>query len=305
MEVEALIEQIKEDNISGAAELTRRGAEVLIALAETSEAQSASQFFAELLNAGKALMKAQPSMASLFHLVNATLLKVEGLQEVMEMKETVRAAAEGFATGLQKGTELISEQAAHLIKDGAMIMTHSYSSTVLRSLLAAKAGGKSFAVICTESRPICEGRDLAVKLGEQGIKVTLIIDAAAFRFMARTQLVMVGADSISTQGLVNKTGTYGLAIAAKVHHVPFYALCGTEKFLPKSCSHLFSIEAKDPREIMAEPIQNVEAINYYFDVSPLEYLSAVITERGFLSPAEIRDLLGEMQVHERLLWPRG
>ena len=300
MEVRALIEQIRGDNTSGAAELTRRGAEVLIALAETSEARSASQFVAELLEVGKALIEAQPSMASLFNLVNATLLKVEGLREVREMKEAARAAAEGFVADLQKGAELIGEQAARLIEDGATIMTHSYSSMVLRGLLLAKARGKSFEVICTESRPICEGEDLAARLGENDIKVKLVIDAAAFRFLPQAQMVMVGADSILTQGLVNKIGTYGLAIAARVHDVPFYALCGTEKFLPNSASHLFSIETKDPGEILAEPTQNVEAINYYFDVTPLEHLTGVVTEKGILSPTEVKGLLGEMKLHEGL-----
>ncbi len=274
---------------------------MLIALAETSEARSPSQFLAELLDVGKALIGAQPSMASLFNLVNETLLRIEGVRGLREMRETVREAAGGFVAGLQKGAELIGEHALRLIEDGLMIMTHSYSSTVLRSLLLAKARGKSFEVICTESRPICEGRDLARRLGEEGVKVKLIIDAAASCFLPQVQMVMVGADSISTQGLVNKIGTYGLAIAARTHDVPFYALCGTEKFLPPERLANFAIETKDPREILAEPAQNVEVVNRYFDITPLEYLSAVITERGLLPPAEVERLLDAMKVHKGLL----
>jgi translation initiation factor 2B subunit (eIF-2B alpha/beta/delta family) len=102
-----------------------------------------------------------------------------------------------------------------------------------------------------------------------GIPVTVIVDAAMYRFLPRAQMVFVGADSISPRGLVNKTGTALLALAAAKLSVPMYALCGSEKFLPESY------------EPPAEPPN-------YFESTPLEYLTGIVTEDGVLRPTEIR-----------------
>ena len=72
-----------------------------------------------------------------------------------------------------------------------------------------------FDVICTESRPINEGVNLAAKLGGEGIRVKLVIDAAVCSILPQAQIVLIGADSLSAKGLVNKIGTLCLALAAR------------------------------------------------------------------------------------------
>lgn len=299
--VKGLIEEIRRDNTSGAVALTKRGAEMLTLLADVTEARSCSQFLAELIEVGKGLIKAQPTMASLFNLVNAALWEADGREGLEKMRVAVKVSAEGFAAELEERTKMIAEEALALIETGATVMTHSYSSVVLASLLRAKAAEKEFQVICTESRPMREGVALAKRLGQEGIETRLIIDAAAPHFMCQAQVALVGADSVSEQGLVNKIGTYGLALATKAHGMPLYALCGTEKFLPPGYPPQFKIEAKDPREILAEPVENVEAVNYYFDLTPLDCLSGVVTEKGVMAKEAIERLLGQMKVHEGLL----
>jgi translation initiation factor 2B subunit (eIF-2B alpha/beta/delta family) len=154
-------------------------------------------------------------------------------------------------------------------------------------------------VVCTESRPSYEGRTAAATLAQEGIRTTLITDSAAAHFMARVNLVMVGADSVSGGGLVNKMGTYAIALAARDRGVPFYALCGTEKFLPTDYPY-FRIAPQDPQEVWPEHPQGVEVLNLYFDVTPLEYVSAVITEQGMLAPGELQDIVGQLKMHETL-----
>ena len=304
MRYEKLIREIEDDNTSGATTLTERGAEALALLAEESKAQSTAEFLEELLNACQALIEAQPSMASLFNLVNGVLLRVDGLTDLGATKRAVKETSAGFTARLQEAMEEISQRAAGLIEDGATVMTHSYSSTVLRALLRAQEMGKCFRMICTESRPMLEGQALARRLGEAGIETTLIVDAALCSLMpqqrTKVQLALVGADSVSTSGLVNKTGTHGLALAAKTYQVPLYALCGTEKFWPSALPSLPPIESKDGAEIMAEPTENVEVINRYFDVTPLEYFAGIVTERGILSARDVGRALDEMRVHRRL-----
>jgi translation initiation factor 2B subunit (eIF-2B alpha/beta/delta family) len=75
-----------------------------------------------------------------------------------------------------------------------------------------------------------------------------------------------------------------LALAASRFQVPMYALCGSEKFLPPDYE-LEPEAPKDPREILAQPVPNVTVVNYYFDLTPLDYLAGIITEDGIISPA--------------------
>jgi len=298
--IENLVRQIGADNTSGAVELTMKGADVLALLAEETTAQETSQFLSELLTAGKGLIQAQPSMAPLFNLVNTVLSNVDTAGDVKQARRAAKAAAEGFAAALEVRGEKIGLEALSLIQDGCTVLTHSRSSTVLGAFLLAKAKGRSFQVLCTESRPMQEGREVAKELAREGIETTLIVDCAVPHLMSQVGIVMVGADSVSRRGLVNKMGTYGVALAATAHGVPFYALCGTEKFLPPNYPYL-DIERKDSREVWDDYPEGVTVLNYYFDVTPLEHVSGLVTEEGLLVRSQVQEMLGQVRIHQMLL----
>ncbi len=298
--IAALIREVAEDNASGAVELTKKATQALLLFSDETSAQDLSQFLSEFTTAGRELIRAQPSMAPLFNLVNSVLSSLDAAENVGEARRIVKAAASAFAEDLDVSGDKIAKQALPLISDGATIMTHSRSSTALRALFLAKDKGRNFAILCTESRPICEGRQLAKQLAQQGIDVTLVTDAAVAHFMNQVDLAMVGADSISSKGLVNKMGTHALALAANAHGVPFYALCGIEKFLPSDCPHM-EIELKDPREIWEDSPGGVTVLNYYFDLTPLEFVSTVVTEKGLLGSADVLKMVSQLQTHKLLI----
>ena len=104
-----------------------------------------------------------------------------------------------------------------------------------------------------------EGIIIANKLGQNEIKVRLTTDAALFSFLPEVQLVVVGADTISSEGLVNKIGTFSLSLSAREYKIDFYALCGTEKFLPKGRSVDLK-DPKEPKEVLKESLANVRFI---------------------------------------------
>lgn len=298
--IEDLIWKIEQDNTSGAVELTRKGAAVLALLTEETTAPETSQFLSELLSVGRKLIKAQPSMAPLFNLVNTVLSSVDTAEDAKEARNTAKAAAQNFATAVSVRGEKIGLEALSLISDGSTVLTHSHSSTVLGAFLLARARGRGFQVLCTESRPMEEGQELARELAQEGIEATLIIDSAVSHFVSQVDVVMVGADSISRPGLVNKIGTYGVALASTAHEVPFYTLCGTEKFLPLDYPYL-EIQQKDPREVWDDYPEGVTVVNYYFDVTPLEYVSGLVTEKGILVRSEVEEMLSRLKVHKLLL----
>jgi translation initiation factor eIF-2B subunit delta len=298
--VKSLIRDLAEDNTSGAAELARDAAEVLVLLAKQSEAKDLNSFLGELSATGRKVIQAQPAMAPLFNLINSVLCSMDGVGSLVEARRRLEASARGFAEEPASRGQMISEEALSLLSDGCTVLTHSRSSTVLAALLLARRRGLAFEVMCTESRPLYEGRKVAEALSKDGIRTTLVIDAAVSHVVPRADLVMVGADSVSRNGLVNKMGTCGLALDARAHAVPFYTLCGTDKFLPDGYPY-FEIEARDPEEVWPGSPQAVEVLNYYFEVTPLEYVSGLVTEQGRLTGAELEVVLGGLKIHKMLL----
>ena len=295
-EIDDQIRPIRDDRLSGARELAQKGAQVLIALAEGSKAASGEELRRELLKTGQALVKAQPSMAPLVNLVNGSLFAVQEEMDLEEAKRALVTTAQGYANHLERSVERIVQVAFPLIPDGALVLTHSFSSTVLATFLHARQEGRMFTVLCTESRPQCEGRALAERLAQAGVETRLVVDALALSMIRDIKVVIVGADSLSTEGLVNKIGTYPLALAARAHQVPLYALCGTEKFLPLGYT-LPEESPKDLQEVWLDHPQGVEVVNRYFDFTPLEYFTGIATQEGMLSPSEVREIISQRRLH--------
>lgn len=295
-EIDDQIRAIRDDRLSGAHELAQKGAHLLVTLAEGSRAAGGEEFQKELLKAGQALIKAQPSMAPLVNLVNRSLFAVQEEMDLEGAKRALLTTSQGYVNHLERSVERIAQVVFPLIPDGAFVLTHSFSSTVLAAFTHAKQEGRTFAVLCTESRPQYEGRVLAERLAQAGVETRLIVDALAPSIIRDIEVVLVGADSLSPGGLVNKIGTYPLALAARAHRVPFYALCGTEKLVPVGYT-LPEENPKDPQEVWPGHPQRVEVVNRYFDLTPLEYLSGIVTEEGILSPTEVRESISKRRLH--------
>jgi translation initiation factor 2B subunit (eIF-2B alpha/beta/delta family) len=290
------IKETGEDNTSGAAELTRKAAETFIHLIDCVEVSSRSQYMVYIESAAQKLVQAQPAMAPIFNLCNGILLSIDELETVRDIQQRVREYSKDFIQKLNQSEDRIAELTKKLISNHTTILTHSYSSTVLKSLLLAKSSDKEFTVICTESRPMREGVNLAKKLGEKGITVKLIVDSAMFSFLKEVDMVFVGGDAVLSKGLINKIGTCGLAAVAKQLQVNIFALSSLAKFLSPEYSPRFKTR-KDPGEIEFEKMKNVTPINYYFDLTPLKYLTGVVTENGVMESSDITVYLHGLKVH--------
>lgn len=295
--VDSILLKIKDDRTTGAVELVKKGVDA-IALFVTHSNGDPSLFFDGLVRISKTLIMCQPSMAPFYHLVNSLLLSVDGHRDVEEMKQATKEAIKTFVHRLQDSVEQISKIAGGLIPEGSRVLTHSYSSTVLKTLIDASKEGKKFEVVCTESRPNFEGLQLARKLSEAQIRVHLQIDSAAAYTMKDVNLVLMGADGLTPFGLVNKVGTYSLALSAKERGVPFYALCGTEKLLGAGMVKKYRIMRRDPREVWLDPPEGVDVFNFYYDTTPLELLTAIFTEEGMIRGSEILRRFQSMKVSE-------
>ncbi len=291
--IKEVLQEIRGDHLSGATQLAERAAKFLL---DYLKGWIEGELLVEIRSLGRDLVAAQPAMAPMVNLVNQLFRATETLEDPLEIKRRGIAALEGFLDGLIKGTEKIREHALPLLKGKKVVVTHSYSSTVLGVLGHAKG----IEVICPEARPLCEGLKTARELGEKGIKVRFMVDCAALSLVGECDLVMVGADSITPEGVVNKTGTYGLALAAKEGGVPFYVLSGREKFLPPPFSQALRIERKDSGEVTKETIPNMVVENFYFEFTPLRLISAVVTPDGMITGDQVREILEKMEISEEL-----
>ncbi len=196
----------------------------------------------------------------------------------------------------------IGRHGAALLADGQGVLTHcnagglatSDYGTALAVIFAAVESGKRLHVFADETRPLLQGARLtAWELQQRGIPATLICDSMAAQVMreGRVQAVVTGADRIAANGdAANKIGTYGLAVVAAAHDVPFYIAapsCTFDLSLPSGDA--IPIEQRDPREITHGFGRQTapEGINVYnpaFNVTPARLITAIICERGVIRP---------------------
>ena len=168
--------------------------------------------------------------------------------------------------------------------------------TALSPLYAAHQTGRKFHVFIDETRPLLQGSRLtAWELREAGIESTLLCDSAAASLFAakRIDLVITGADRIAANGdVANKIGTYGLAVLAHAHNVPFYVAAPSSTFdlaLPSGAE--IPIEMRDPAEIRhgfgkSSAPADIACYTPAFDVTPAGLIRAIITEKGLIDPVD-------------------
>lgn len=194
----------------------------------------------------------------------------------------------------------IGSMGLSLVPQDARILTHCnagslatvYYGTALGVVYAAAERGLVARIYADETRPVGQGARLtAWELARAGVPVTVICDDMAASLMARggIDLVIVGADRIAANGdVANKIGTYGLAILAQEHGIPFYVAAPFSTVDPSIGSGGdITIEQRDPSEVMERAIEGVDVWNPAFDVTPARYVTAIITERGVYAPGEI------------------
>jgi methylthioribose-1-phosphate isomerase len=190
------------------------------------------------------------------------------------------------------GSALLGSEARVLTHCNAGALATAGHGTALGVIRSAVAGGKSIHVIAGETRPFLQGARLtAWELKQDGIAVTLVADSAAGWLMSRSEIdaVIVGADRVAANGdVANKIGTYGIAVLAQRHRIPFYVACPLSTIdLDIQDGSEIPIEERAGEEVtgfdgVRWAPQGIGVRNPVFDVTPAALVSALITERGVL-----------------------
>ena len=208
------------------------------------------------------------------------------------------------------GAELVPEDARILTHCNAGALATAGYGTALGVIRAAAERGKRVAVLADETRPFLQGARLtAWELVKDGIDTTVITDnmTASMMRLGHVDLVVVGADRIAANGdVANKIGTYGLAVLARAHAIPFYVAAPTSTIdMGLKSGDDIPIEQRDPSEVthlagQALAPEGVEAAHPAFDVTPHALISAIITEQGIVGPPFEKELRRIMQKAEPL-----
>lgn len=257
-----------------------------------------------LAEAERVLAASRPTAVNLFWALKRmrTLAQDPALTDVTSLRQRLldeahRIAAEDAETNRQIGLHALS-----LIPDNATIIHHCNTGglatmdygTALGVIRTAHEHGKQVHVLVDETRPRLQGARLtAWELQQQNIPYQVIVDGASGHFMRRVDvdLCVVGADRIAANGdTANKIGTYNLAVVAKANNVPFYVAAPASTIdLSTPTGDDIEIEERDHSEvtqIQGVPIAPADssAGNPAFDVTPADFITAILTEHGVIYP---------------------
>ncbi|RLE73911.1 MAG: initiation factor 2B [Thermoprotei archaeon] len=278
------------------------------ALRCVQRASSAGEARAVLRDFFSEALEARPANALLMNVIRGAILAVrdrlaegdlEGVRDAFERyyRDTVRS--------IEEVNEAIARMAVNRIEDGDCVMTYSYSTIVLRALKLAKDEGREVEVYVPESRPGLEGLHTAKELGNYGIPVTLFVDSAIRYLMKEVDKVMIGAEAIAANGaVVSKVGTSLVALAASEARVNVFVLAPTMKFSPETIyGELVELLEKRPESLVSEDKLREVGLRLgegfgvkvpMFDVTPPEYIDAIITEKGLIAPQAVTFMLREI-----------
>lgn len=302
---EEMAEAIKTMKIRGAPLLGAAAAYALALAACNSKAANKEELLRDLKSSAEIIRRTRPTAVNLFW----------ALDRILKKAKTLKTDRKGLATFVVEEANRIADEdvtankamgkyGAELIKDGDVILTHCNAGalacveygTALGVVRAAWEQGKRIKVISTETRPLLQGARLSVyEMKKEGIPVTLITDNMVGYVMYRkiVNKVIVGADRIVKDAVINKIGTYGVAILAKEHKIPFYVAAPTSTFDLTRTAKEVVIEERNPEEIThigskRITVEGVNVLNPAFDITPLKYVTAVISEKGILKPEFFR-----------------
>ena len=289
-QVSKMINDIKSLRIQGAREVAKAGLECFILTAKKSRARNRNEFIKEIKNLAMALAKTRPTEPMLRNVMKNVLLKLNEYDGEKVKEVTVNVCSDELRR-IDEALTRIAGIGAGQIRDGDVVLTHCHSHSVVAIFLEAKRQGRRFGVVVTESRPRLQGLMTARKLLGAGIKVTYCVDSAVGWVMKGADKVLVGCDAILADGsIANKIGTFPIALIANRFGVPFFVAGETLKFDAQTAMGTPEpIEQRDPGEIIdPKKLPSAKIINPAFDVTPAEYIHALITEKGIMRPEVVR-----------------
>jgi len=306
--VQRLATAIRRLEVRGAPALGVAGAFGVALAAATCKKKDFASFRAEIRKKGDLLTATRPTAINLSWGVNRVLCALERADSIDAAKKIALAEAKKIAREDEACCHAIGEYGAALLPGRCTVLTHCNAGalacttwgTALGVIRSAIEQGKEVKVLACETRPLLQGARLtAWELSHDGIDVTVITDSMAAHLMRTSTIdaVVVGADRITGDVVFNKIGTYMHAVCARHHAIPFYVAAPLSTFDHERTEKDVVIEERSRDEVarcgtrITVP-EGVKVRNPAFDATPMELVTAVITEQGVLHlPLDMKALI--------------
>jgi len=278
--IDETVEEIREMQTHSSSVVAIKAAKALRELLDR-EFATVEEYVRSLERNASALQRAQPSHASLYNTQRGIVTRVEdGAYDTVEAaKAETEAAIDDVIESVENAKHEAAANAVDLLPDGATVLTHDYSSTVVEAIELAAREGHHIDVYVTEARPRFLGRRTARTLAAiDRVDVTLIVDSAAGHYLDGCDRVVIGMSSIVEDTLYNRVGTFPIAVTAADLAVPVSVVGASEKRIENG--FVFENEFRSPTEVMREPAEGFSVANPAYDATPTHLLDGVVTEDG-------------------------
>jgi ribose 1,5-bisphosphate isomerase len=293
--IQETVHKIRKLEIQGARNVAISAIKALEESSKETKSKNKKEFLKELNEAKKILFETRETEPLMRNIIRCVINQVKNSQsdKIEELNKIISIATQKFLEDLDNSRKDIANIGARRIKENSLILTHCHSSTVTQLLKKAKENGKSFEIVCTETRPRFQGRLTAKEMLELGIKTTLIVDSAARYYINNVDLVLVGSDAITSEGnVINKIGTSAIALVANEARTPFYVVSELLKFDPQTMRGDYEIiEERGSEEIWKNCPKGLIIKNPAFDITRRNFIHGIICESGIITPHSIIDII--------------
>ena len=292
-EIQNTYRQIKNLTIQGATAIAKSTIIALQHYGVSLPTSNSKLWRQRIKSAAYLLLSARPTEPMAQNGVKYILSYLTKTKNTQLLKQQLNQSAKDFLNLLTISGQKIAQSGQTLIKTKDNVFTHCHSWVVEQILIKAKQSGKRFFVYNTETRPLFQGRITARQLLKANIPVTMVADSSAGFLISHysgeelmMDKIIVGADALLADGtVINKIGSFTIALVAKQEKVPIYIAAPLLKFYPYS---KIKIEQRSPTEIWPRAPKKLKIINFAFDSIPAKYISGIICEAGIIKPTALK-----------------
>jgi len=288
-----VIEEIRNMNVKGGSPFGRAAAWAFKLALQQEDLKTFSEIKTRFTYLKKQMYELKPTMATIYNSCEAIMQELDETMKVNILKEKVIHLCDNIIEQSFVAVEKVGEIGSHLIHDHDVVLMHSYSSTLMGIFQSAANDKKRFKVICTESRPLRESRNAVNVLTRLGIETMFISDASVYEFMNEADMIIMGADTLCTNGdVANKMGSAQIARLAQSCKIPVYFASELYKLDIRTLNgEKVVLERRDKCELVDEDdfkdFDQVEVINQFFDLTPASDITGIVTEFGVLHPSQM------------------
>jgi len=296
------VNRIKNLRVQGAEAVAKEAVKSLKDVVKESRSKNISGILADLYHAKNILFLTRPTEPCMRNALNYVMHDLN-YDDPAELAKAICLKVNEVLERFDKNQEIIAQIGSKKIRNGSVVFTHCHSSTIFEILKQAKKQGKKFEVHNTETRPLYQGRITAREISKLGVPVKHFIDAAARFALKKTDLMLIGADAITTEGkVINKIGSELYAEIANKFDIPVYACADSWKFDTETIfGYEEEIEKRRGDEIWKNPPKGVTIDYFAFEKVSPGLITGIISEFGIYKP---HIFIQEVRINNRWMFRR-